>query len=329
MHVTLTDVAVEHWPIAGTFTISRGSRTEATVVVAHVSGQGFTGRGEAVPYGRYGETVDGVVSAIRAASTGAAPLTRERILRDMPAGAARNALDCALVDHEAKLRDVTAAEVLGIEMPAGPLPTCFTLSLDVPAAMAAAAMQAVDKPLLKLKLGGGPVDADRMVAVRRARPDARLVADANESWSPGDVAMLLTAAVDAGIELVEQPLPAGADEALSTIDRQVLICADESAHTSADIPRLAHLYDAVNIKLDKAGGLTAALAMAEAARGAGLRTMVGCMVSTSLAMAPAWLLAPYASWLDLDGPLLLARDRTPAITYCDGLMQAPPSALWG
>ncbi len=324
----LVDVAIEAFPVAGAFTISRGSRREAVVVVATVEIGGARGRGECVPYARYGETVEGVVDAIRLfASSGS--LDRVRLLHEMPPGAARNAIDCAMVDAEAKLTGLTAAQLLGIPEMTEPRLTCYTLSLAAPANMAAAATAAAGQPLLKLKLGGGPIDADRLAAVRAARPDARLVADANEAWSEDDLVPLLHAARQAGLELIEQPLPAGADRALAQVDRIVPICADESVHTSADIASLADRYDAVNIKLDKAGGIAEALAIASAARRSRLAIMVGCMLGTSLAMAPAWLLASGADWLDLDGPLLLARDRSPAITYANGLMQPPPRALWG
>ncbi len=324
----LLEVTCEAFPIAGTFTISRGSKREAEVVVARVGSDGCIGQGECVPYARYGESVEGVIAAIRnAAATGA--LDRDRLRHEMPPGAARNALDCALVDLEAKRMGRTAAALLGVTAITEPRLTCYTLSLDTPEALAAAAARAASHPLLKLKLGGGGADALRLAAVRQARPDARLVADANEAWSEADLVPLLAAAKSAGVELIEQPLPAGADQTLAHIDRLVPICADESAHASAHVAGLADRYDAVNIKLDKTGGIGEALAMSRAARAAGLRVMVGCMVATSLAMAPAWLLAGDADWLDLDGPLLLARDRSPAITYAEGLMYPPPSALWG
>ena len=328
MPCTLGEVVREAFPIAGTFTIARGSKREAEVVVARVSDGNLVGQGECVPYARYGETIDGVVAAIRAHAA-AGPLDRARLVREMAPGAARNALDCALVDLEAKRAGQTAAALLGVRPEAAPRLTCFTLSLDAPEAMATAAVSARANPLLKLKLGGGQADAARLAAVRKARPDARLVADANEAWSETDLVAVLTAAQAAGVDLVEQPLPAGADGALARIERPVPVCADESAHTSADVARLAGRYDAVNIKLDKAGGIGEALVMAEAARAAGLRIMVGCMVATSLAMAPAWLPAGPADWLDLDGPLLLARDRAPAITYTGGLMHPPPREIWG
>jgi len=324
----LVDVAVESFPIAGAFTISRGTRREAVVVVATVEIDGAVGRGECLPYARYGETVDGVVDAIRRFSA-SGPLDRSRLVNGMPAGAARNALDCALVDAEAKRSGLSAAALLGVPEIREPRLTCYTLSLASSSEMASAAAAAADKPLLKLKLGGGRADMERLAAVRAARPDARLVADANEAWSESDLAPLLHAAKEARLELIEQPLPAGKDQVLAHVARLVPICADESVHTSGNISSLADRYDAVNIKLDKAGGLTEAMAIAGAAQSSGLRIMVGCMLATSLAMAPAWLLAGTAEWLDLDGPLLLARDRSPAITYSNGLMYPPPSALWG
>ncbi len=324
----LVDVAIETFPIAGAFTISRGTRREAVVVVATVERDGAVGRGECLPYARYGETVDGVVDAIRLFSA-SGPLERSRLQSEMPAGAARNALDCALVDAEAKRSGLSAAALLGLPEIREPRFTCYTLSLASASEMASAAASASDKPLLKLKLGGGRADMERLAAIRAARPDARLVADANEAWSEADLVPLLQAAKEARLELIEQPLPAGKDRALAHIARLVPICADESVHTSGDIASLADRYDAVNIKLDKAGGITEAMAMARAAQNSGLRIMVGCMLATSLAMAPAWLLAGTAEWLDLDGPLLLARDRCPAIEYSNGLMYPPPSALWG
>lgn len=328
MRVELVDVMAETFPVAGTFTISRGSRREAVVVRVVVRAGDHVGQGECVPYPRYGESVDGVISAIRAAATAGVP-TRTALLKAMAAGAARNGIDCALLDLEAKQRGTTAASLLGLMPVNEARVTCFTLSLAAPEAMALAATKARDKPLLKLKLGGGAQDAERMHAVRAARPDARLVADANEAWSPADLSPLLQQARSAGMELIEQPLPADADAALAEVERIVPICADESAHTGTDVARLANRYDAVNIKLDKAGGVTAALAMARAAQAAGLKIMTGCMLSTSLAMAPAWLLAGHSDWLDLDGPLLLARDRSPAVVYTDGLMHPPERAIWG
>ena len=319
-------IAVERFPVAGAFTIARGSRTEAVVVTTTLDDGRHQGRGECVPYARYGETVESVIAAIRSADGVA---DRQALAQLLPAGAARNALDCAFWDIEAKRSGKPAMAEAPVPFPAEGLITCYTLSLGPPEAMAAKAREAHDKPLLKLKLGGGPEDALRMRAVRAARPDARLVADANEAWAPADLAPLLAVAAEAGMEVIEQPLPAGADGGLAAGPRPVPICADESVHTAADLARLAGSYDGVNIKLDKAGGLTAALAMVEEARRLGLDVMVGCMLSTSLAMAPAQLIAGAARWLDLDGPLLLAADRTPPVPYRDGRMLRAPRALWG
>lgn len=329
MHSGPTDVlnvtaTIESWPLATPFVISRGSKTEARVVVAKVSDGKHTGRGECVPYSRYGETPEGVAEAINTAKVSH---DRFHLHQIMPHGAARNALDCALWDLEAKACGRPAAETAGLA-PLKPALTCYTISLDTPAAMAAKAASVGTMPLLKLKLGGDGDDA-RMRAVRQARPDARLVADANEAWTPQQLSAFMAAAAECGLELIEQPLPAGKDGALAGIAHTVPICADESAHTTADLPALRSRYDAVNIKLDKAGGLTEALVMAQAARDAGLKIMAGSMVGTSLAAAPALLLAQCADWIDLDGPLLLARDRDHALACQNGLIQPPQPELWG
>lgn len=322
-------IAVERWPIAGRFTIARGSKTEATVVVATVSEGGVTGRGECVPYARYGETVESVTAAIEAVRVEVeGGIDRFALLAALPAGAARNALDCALIDLEAKRLGTDAAEIVGVAAPE-PRITCFTLSLDTPEAMEVAARSASQRPILKIKLGADRLDLDRLAAVRRGAPDARIVVDANEGWTPDFLPAAFAACLAHGVALIEQPLPAGADEALAGMSRPVPVCADESAHTTADIPGLVGRYDAANIKLDKAGGLTEALAMAKAADDAGLQIMVGCMVATSLAMAPAMLLAQTAAWVDLDGPLLLARDREPGLLYEGSVVYPPTSALWG
>jgi L-Ala-D/L-Glu epimerase len=320
----LVEARAEAWSLAKPFIIARGAKTEAHVIVARVAGGGHAGRGEAVPYARYGETVDDALHALRGLH---GPLSRERLPKLLPAGAARNALDCALWDLEAKRSGKRAWDVAGMAAPQAVM-TCYTLSLGDPAQMAADAKAVPHLKLLKLKLGGEG-DPDRMAAVRAARPDARIVADANEAWTPEQLAPFLAAAAGADVELIEQPLPAGADEALAHIERVVPVCADESAHTSADLPALAGRYDAVNIKLDKTGGLTEALAMAEAAAARGFKIMVGSMVATSLAAAPALLLARYADWVDLDGPLLLARDREPPLAIDDGWISPPLPELWG
>jgi L-alanine-DL-glutamate epimerase-like enolase superfamily enzyme len=316
---------VERWPVAGAFTISRGARTEALVVVAEARDDGIVGRGECVPYARYGETVEGVITAIKSIGKIA---SREDLARALPPGAARNAIDCALWDLEAKRAGKCAAELAGIA-PLKPVPTCYTLSLDAPDAMAARAKDAHAHPLLKIKLGGGAADAERMRAIRAARPEVRLVADANEAWHPDELEMLLAVAAETRFELIEQPLPAGNDIALTCVKRAIPICADESAHTIDGLAALRDRYDAVNIKLDKTGGLTGALAMAAEAQRLGFKTMVGCMLATSLAMAPATLVAQSADWVDLDGPLLLARDRPHGLVYVDGNVSPPTAALWG
>jgi L-alanine-DL-glutamate epimerase-like enolase superfamily enzyme len=327
MSVSLS-VSVERFPLKVPFVISRGAKTDAVVVAVTVTDGHAVGRGECTPYARYGETPDSVATAIENLGRISSLLASRTLLSSaLPAGAARNAIDCALWDLEAKASGVPVHERAGVGTVAG-VETCFTLSLDTPEAMACAATAAGAHRLLKLKLGGAG-DIERMAAVRAARPEARLVADANEAWAEDMVAPFLASAADLGFELIEQPLPATDDTMLAEIARPVAVCADESAHTSADIARLAGRYDAVNIKLDKAGGLTEALAMRDAARAGGLKVMVGSMVATSLAVAPAFVLAPGADWVDLDGPLLLACDREPAVRFEDGLLYPPPSRLWG
>lgn len=321
-------VKVERWPIRGGFAISRGSKREAAVVVASISDGSHIGRGECVPYTRYGESVAGVVAAIEAcAEPMAKGLSRAKLATLLPAGAARNALDCALWDLEAKHSGRSAAALAGIGTLL-PVLTAFTISLGPPETMAAKAREASAYPLLKLKLGGKG-DKERLAAVRQAVPQARLIADANEAWQPNDLESLLAATAAAGVELVEQPLPAGSDDLLQRIESPVPVCADESVHDRASLETVAQRYDAVNIKLDKTGGLTEALLVAACARALGLKIMVGSMVATSLAMAPALLLAQDADWVDLDGPLLLASDRAPGLTYAAGQVFPPEAELWG
>ena len=321
-------VAAERFPIAGAFTISRGSKTEAEVIACAVLQDGRTGRGECVPYRRYGETMESVAAAIesvRAAVEGGCD--RDALLGLLPAGAARNALDCALWDIEAKLSGRSVASQICKAAPTA-IVTAYTLSLGTPEAMAAQARANADRPVLKVKIGGEG-DIARIRAVVGAAPAARIILDANEGWNDDNIRENLAAAAELGVALVEQPLPAGRDAILRSIAHPMPICADESVHTAADLPALAGLYDAVNIKLDKAGGLTAALQLRDAARTAGFAIMVGCMVGTSLAMAPAVLLAEGAEFTDLDGPLLLARDRSPALVYRGSLVSPPAPALWG
>ena len=319
---------IERWPIAGAFTISRGTKTEAVTVVAEVSQGGHIGRGECVPYPRYGETPEATLAAIQAMREPLSRvLDRQGLQAAMPAGAARNALDCALVDLEAKTGGRRAWTLLGRPAPR-PCTTAYTISLGTPEAMAAATAKAAHRPLLKIKLGGDG-DAERIAAVRKAAPESELIVDANEAWSPANLAQNLAACAAFGVTLVEQPLPAGQDEALAGVKRPVAVCADESVHARASLDGLRDRYDAVNIKLDKTGGLTEALAMADAAQALGFDIMIGCMVATSLAMAPAMLLAQQARFVDLDGPLLLARDRDGGLRYDGSLVYPPGAALWG
>jgi L-alanine-DL-glutamate epimerase-like enolase superfamily enzyme len=322
-------VRIERWPLAGAFTISRGSKTEAVVVVAELSDGTHRGRGESVPYARYGETADGIVAAIEAMRPALQQgLDRPGLQQAMRSGAARNALDCAYWDVNAKAAGRRAHELTGLGPPA-PLTTAYTISLGTPAAMAEAAERAALRPLLKVKLGGGDDDRTRIAAVRRAAPRAEIIVDVNEGWRADDLARNLAACADAGVTLVEQPLPEGRDEALARIKRTIPVCADESVHDRASLGALAGKYDAINVKLDKAGGLTEALALAGAAEQRGLAVMVGCMVATSLAMAPAMLVAQRARVVDLDGPLLLAKDRLEGLRYDGSLVYPPEPALWG
>jgi L-Ala-D/L-Glu epimerase len=321
-------VGVERWPIAGSFAISRGAKTEAVVVVAELSDGAYRGRGECVPYARYGESVAGVRAAIESmAADVARGLDQAGLQRAMPAGAARNALDCAFWDLAAKRLGRPVHELLGEPAPK-PLTTAYTISYATPEAMAENAAKASGRALLKVKLGGAG-DPERIAAVRRAAPRSELIVDANEGWTPDDLERNLSACAQAGVTLIEQPLRADCDHALTRIARPIAICADESVHGGASLSALIGKYDAVNIKLDKTGGLTEALAVARQAERLGFAVMVGCMVATSLAMAPAMLVAQRARVVDLDGPLLLARDRPQGLRYEDGLVHPPASCLWG
>lgn len=328
----MRDLSVEaqSWPITGAFTISRGAKTEARVVVARVTQNGLTGQGECVPYARYGETEKDVIATIKAQHQALNDgMTREELQRAMHRGAARNALDCALWDLEAKLAGKPAWELASLTQPRA-LTTAFTLSLGSPDAMREAAAEAAHRPLLKLKLGnGGGEDIARVEAVRAGAPRSALIVDANEGWKAEDVVPLAKELARLGVSLIEQPLPAKDDEALRGIDSPVPLCADESAHGLEGMKRLVGLYDFINVKLDKTGGLTEALSVIRCAKLRKLRVMVGCMVSTSLAMAPAMLAAQQADYVDLDGPLLLAQDREPALRYDGSLVYPPERELWG
>ena len=325
MPPTLT-VRAERWPIAGAFTIARGAKTEAEVVVVELADGAAVGRGECVPYARYHETVPGVMAALEA-MRGAAGLDRQALQRAMPAGAARNALDCAFWDLESKRSRKPAHALAGLSAPQA-LTTAYTISLGTPESMAEAAGKAAARKLLKVKLGGEG-DPARIRAVRAAAPQAELIVDANEAWRADTLLENLTACAAVGVTLVEQPLPAGDDAALGAIARPIAVCADESVHDRASLSGLVGKYDAVNIKLDKTGGLTEALAMAREAERLGFSLMVGCMVATSLSIAPAMLVAQRARVVDLDGPLLLARDRENGLRYQDSLVHPPTAALWG
>lgn len=321
-------VVDERFPIAGTFTISRGSKTEAEVLTCTIAESDLIGRGECVPYKRYGETLESVREQIEKArreiENGA---SRADLLTLMSAGAARNAVDCALWDLEAKTSGLSVVSRLGLASPRA-LETAYTLSLGEPEAMAAQARANASRPLLKVKIGGDN-DIARIRAVTEAAPNSRIILDANEGWTDANIVANLAAAAELGIALIEQPLPAGADQILGRIARPIPICADESVHIAADLGKLKGLYDAVNIKLDKSGGLTAALELRDQARALGFKVMVGCMVGTSLAMAPAVLLAQDAEFVDLDGPLLLARDRSPRLIYEGSTVSPPLPELWG
>ena len=327
-HPPTLRVATERWPIAGAFTISRGSKTEAEVVVAEVSDGIYRGRGECVPYGRYDETAEAVSAALAAlAPQVARGLDRAELQSVLPAGAARNALDCALWDLAAKRAGRPVHALAGLAPPVARV-TAYTISLASPAAMADAAAKAAGRPLLKLKLGQ-PGDPERIRAVRAAAPDAELIVDANEGWTAADLPENLAACAAAGVTLVEQPLPAGDDAALATFPHPIPLCADESVHDRGTLARLAGRYDAVNVKLDKTGGLTEALAVIAEAERLGLMLMVGCMIATSLAIAPALLLASRARVVDLDGPLLLARDRPHGLRFDGSLIHPATPELWG
>lgn len=321
-------VVEDVFPVAGTFTISRGSRTEIRVVAATLSDGIHTGRGECVPYARYGETVDGVMEAILGAANDLSDgLDRHGLQDRLPPGAARNALDCALWDLEAKRAGKPVWQLAGLTVPK-PIETAFTLSLGTPESMRDAAAKNAERPLLKVKLGTDD-DLGRIEAVRAGAPHSRIIVDANEGWTVEQYLALAPTLVRLGVALVEQPLPAGKDDALRQIERVLPVCADESCHDRASLSHLKGKYDAINIKLDKTGGLTEALLMRDAAVAAGFDIMVGCMLGTSLAMAPAFFVAQGAAFADLDGPLLLAADRDAPIRYEGSMMQVPDPALWG
>jgi L-Ala-D/L-Glu epimerase len=317
----------EIWPLKQPFRISRGSRTEAQVVVVTVSDGKHIGRGEGIPLGRYNQSTASVFAQIESV-TGEKNLDRQGLQYLLPPGAARNALDCALWDLEAKVSGKRAWELANIPI-VPEVETSFTISLDTPAKMSAAAKPNANLPILKLKLGGDDLDLPRVQAVRETAPAARVLIDANESWSTSHYREIVPALKESGVELIEQPFPAYADEVLETLDHPIPVCADESCHTTVDLPRLTNRYEVINVKLDKTGGLTEALRLCERARASGFKLLVGCMACTSLAIAPARLLATNSEWVDLDGPLLLADDRHQGLSYRNARIGMPDRALWG
>ena len=322
MHLT---VSQDRLAFRQVFRIARGARTHVEVLRVEVSRDGVRGQAECVPYGRYGETLESVTAQIEALP---AEITRGPLQTALPPGAARNAVDCALWDLEAKASGQPVWALAGLSAPK-PLTTAFTLSLDSPQAMQAQAEAEAGRPLLKVKLGGGAEDVARIEAVRAGAPDARIVVDANEGWSLEEYQALAPRFVDLGVEMVEQPFPADDDAPLATLERVLPVCADESCHDTASLAGLVGKYDMINIKLDKTGGLTEALALRAAALAQGFEVMVGCMAASSLAMAPALLVAQGAAVVDLDGPLLLAEDREPALRYDGSTVHPAATALWG
>jgi len=318
----------ERFPVAGAFTISRGSRTEIRVVTVDLRDGDAAGRGECVPYARYGETAEGVIETIRSVEGDLRNgLERTGLQSRLPAGAARNALDCAFWDLEAKKAGKPVWQLAGLRPPM-PVSTAYTLSLAAPDAMRKAAAKNAHRPLLKVKLGSDG-DAERIEAVREGAPHSTLIVDANEGWTVDQYLTFAPQFARLGVTMVEQPLHAEADEALAEIERLLPVCADESCHDRESLGKLIGKYDAVNIKLDKTGGLTEALLLKQEAAAAGFGIMVGCMLGTSLAMAPAFLVAQDARYVDLDGPLLLAKDREAFIHYDGSLMEPSSASLWG
>ena len=319
----------ESWPLASVFRISRGARTASEVIVVEIVDGASIGRGECFPYARYGESLDSVevqiwsVAGVIARGAGV-----EEIGALLPTGAARNAVDCALWDLEAKLAGRRVWDLVGLADP-GPVTTVYTLGVDTPEAMASKAAENRNRPRLKLKMTGDDLDLERVARIHVAAPKAGLIVDANEGWTVAQYLEHAPRLAALGVEMIEQPLPASDDAGLAGIERLIPVCADESCHDAAGLGALAGKYDMINIKLDKTGGLTEALRLREAALAAGFGIMVGCMIGTSLAMAPAMLVAQGAAVVDLDGPLLLAKDRDPGLDYDGSIIAPPPAKLWG
>lgn len=328
--MTLTlSVSRGSWPLAGVFRISRGARTVSEVIVAEIRDGDAMGRGECFPYVRYGESLDSVEGQILSATAAiAAGAGREDLLSILPAGAARNAVDCALWDLEAKQAGMRVWTLAGLDEPV-PVTTVFTLGVDTPEVMAGKAAENSTRPLLKLKMTGDGLDLERVAGIHAAAPNTGLVVDANEGWTIAQYLEVAPKLAALGVEMIEQPLPATEDAGLVGVERVVPVCADESCHDTASLDELSGKYDMINIKLDKTGGLTEALRLREAAMKAGFGIMVGCMIGTSLAMAPGVLVAQGAAVVDLDGPLLLAKDRNPGLNYDGSIIAPPPAGLWG
>lgn len=323
------EVTRDTFQLAEVFTISRGSRTEAQVITVQVSEGEFKGRGECVPYARYGESLDSVEEQIRGLTAELKNgLDRTTLQTTLPACAARNALDCALWDLEAKKTGKPVWQLAGLATPASVV-SAYTLSLGEAASMQAKASEHAHRPLLKIKLGGGDEDVERIRAVRRGAPDTTIIVDANEGWSRDEYETLAPVLLELGVAMVEQPFHSSDDAALASMERPLPVCADESCHDSGSLPAISGKYDVVNIKLDKTGGLTEALLLRDAALQQGYDIMVGCMVGSSLAMAPAVLVAQDAKFVDLDGPLLLAEDRMPPLEFNGSVVTPAVAELWG
>ncbi|MGF1529178.1 MAG: N-acetyl-D-Glu racemase DgcA [Candidatus Competibacterales bacterium] len=322
-------IHAQRWALKGEWRIARGSRRFAETVTVELRDGLVAGRGECLPYARYGESIDSVTAQLEALKPALeAGLERDELQGRLPAGAARNAVDCALWDLAAKSTGQRVWQLVGLSPPK-PLISAYTLAIDSPEAMAAAAKDHTHRPLLKVKLAGDDADRARVAAVHTAVPEAQLIIDANESWTPSRYLELAPSLAELGVVLIEQPLPADRDAPLAELPHPVPVCADESCHTAADLERLAGRYDVVNLKLDKTGGLTAALELRAQAQQRGFELMVGCMMATSLAMAPAFVVAGEALFVDLDAPLWLAEDRTPKVEFRASELQPPPAALWG
>ena len=322
-------IHIEAWPLAGAFRISRGTRKVSDVLMVEVNDGNYVGRGECFPYARYGEDTESVQKQLNSVRSEIEDgLDRQALLNVLAPGAARNAVDCALWDLEAKRAGTRVWDLAGLPAPE-PVTTVYTLGVDEPAIMGERARENSDRPRLKLKMTGDGADLERVRNIHKNAPNARLVVDANEGWSIKQYLEYAPQFKDLGVEMIEQPLPSTDDEQLRGVERPIPICADESCHDSATLPALVGKYDMINIKLDKTGGLTEALNLRDAALKQGLSIMVGCMIGTSLAMAPGILVAQEATIVDLDGPLLLAEDRAPGLSFTGSIIHPPEPRLWG